>query len=132
MSTYTFTSKEILTGTTDLFVNSVVSDGDHVNLTGMIGSGPQTADNSSTPLTSPLTVLDTAVTTLNVPQDAAQLNIITITNTLNISEADSTVATKYFTVPTGTLVTIDVARCSKLYLEANTGSATVSFWFNMI
>ena len=132
MPAYTFTSKQIQTGNTDLFVNSVVSDGNHVNLTGMIGSGPQTVDNSSTQVESPATVLDTAVTTINIPQDAAQLNLITVTNTINISEADDTVATKYFTVPTGIQVTIDVARCSVLYLKANTGSATVSFWFNMI
>lgn len=131
-NTYTFTTKTIPVGQADLFQNAVVSDGDRVNLTGAIGSGPQTSDATGTPLTSPLTVSDIAVTTVLVPQDAVQLNLITITNTLNISEADSTVATKYFTIPIGTLITIDVARCSTLYLKANTGSATVSFWFNVV
>lgn len=133
MATYTFTKKTPPTepGQENWFSNLAV-DAAHVALTGVTGAGPQTADGTATPLTSPLTVSNTAVTTLIVPDNAAQVTLIAATNTINISEADSSVASKYFTIPVNTPVTLDVARTHELYLEANTGAATVSFWFNVI
>lgn len=133
MPTYTFSTKTppAEPGQESNFSNLSV-DAAHVALTGVTGAGPQTADATGTPQTSPLTVSNTAVTTLLIPVNAAQVNFIAATNTVNISEADSTVAAKYVTIPDGVQVTMDVTRCSTLYLMANTGAATVSFWFNVI
>ena len=132
-NTYTFTQKTAPSepGQESNFGGLAV-DANHIGMTGALGAGPQTADATGTPLTSPLTVSNSAVTTLLVPANAVQLNLIAATNTVNISEADATVASKYFTIPDGAQITIDISRCSTLYLKANTGSATVSFWFNVV
>lgn len=130
-STYTFTQK---TPPAEPSQESNFSgqpvDANHMALN--YGSGPQTADISGTPVTSPATVSNSAVTTLTTPLNAVQLNLVATTNTVNVSEADSTVASKYFTIPTGVVVTVDVSRTSVLYLKANTGAASVSFWYNVI
>lgn len=133
MSTYTFTQKTAPTepGQLDNF-GGAVNDANHNAMMGVLGAGPQTVDISVTPVVSPATISNTAVTTLNVPLNAAEVVFLASTNTVNISEADPTVATKYFTIPTGVQVTVDVARTSKLYLEANVGSATLSFYFNVL
>jgi len=130
-STYTFTQKTatVLPNQEDNFGGQVV-DANHLAMT--FGAGPQTIDISASPVSSPATVSNSAVTTLTVPLNAVQLNLITATNTVNVSEADATVASKYFTIPTAQLITIDVARISLLYLKANTGAATLSFWFSVV
>lgn len=129
-NTFTFTQKAVPLGRSNF--GNIPVDGSHQTMTGVLGAGPQTIDISATPLSSPQTVSNSAVTTLTTPLNAAQLNIMTHTNTVNISEADSTVATNYFTLPTDQIVTIEVARCATLYLKANTGSATVTYWYNVV
>lgn len=126
---YTFTEK-VPSNTTNFA--GVVNDGNHAAMNGVVGSGPQTSDATATPVVSPVSVSNAAVTTLKVPLNAVSLYILATTNSVNVSEADATVTTKYFTVPTGIPVSIDVARTSVLYLQANTGASTVSFYFNIV
>jgi hypothetical protein len=129
-SSYTFQQKPVPAGGTNF--GGLVNDANHNALTGVTGNGIQTVDITGTPKTSPATIASNAVTTLLVPLNATQLTLCATTNTVNISEADATVASKYFTIPTGTVVTIPVARTSTLYLQANTGSATLSFFFEVV
>jgi hypothetical protein len=130
---YTFTQKvEITEPQAESNFGSLVNDANHNAMTGVLGAGPQTVDISGTPVVSPATVSNSAVTTLTIPNNASQVTFIATTNTINISEADATVASKYFTIPTGVAITLDVSRCANLYLKANTGSATLSFWFNVV
>lgn len=131
MPTYTFTQKSSPAepGQESNF-SGLANDGNHNAM--QFGSGPQTVDISASPLTSPLTVSNSSATTLTIPLNAVQLNLLATTNTVNISESVSAVSSKYFTIPTGVQITLDVSRCSVLYLEANTGSATLSFFFNVI
>jgi hypothetical protein len=113
-------------------MGSLQTDANHNAMTGVVGSGPQMTDATGTPQKSPLTVATNAVTTLVVPVNAAKVTFQAATNTVNVSESDATVATKYFTLSTASAVTIDVARCSTLYLEANSGSSTLSFFFTVV
>lgn len=133
MATYTFTQKPAPAepGQLNNFGN-LRNDGGHNAMTGAIGNGIQTVDISGTPIVSPATISNSAVTTLTIPLNATQLNIVAVTNTVNISEADATVATKYFTIPVGTVVTLDVALLATLYLKANVGASTLSFWFTIV
>lgn len=132
-STYTFTQKipPAEPGQESNFAGVVV-DGNHVGLTGAIGSGPQTVDISGTPIVSPATISNAGVTTLTIPLNAVEVNFLAATNTVNVSESDSSVAGHYFTVPVGVQTTVDVSRTSVLYLKANAGASTLSFWFNVI
>jgi hypothetical protein len=131
MASYTFIKKGQVAEPGQLSnFGGMVNDGNRNTM--LMGAGPSTSDATGTPQTSPLTVSNSAVTALLVPANAVQLVITAITNTINISEADPTVAANYFTLPTGLVLTIDVARCSTLYLKANTGAATVSFYFNVV
>lgn len=130
---YTFTQKTPATepGEENNF-GGIATDGNRVAMTGAIGAGPQTVDATASPQSSPLSVATNSVTTLKVPANAVQVNFLASSNSVNISEADNTVASKYFTVPTGVQTTVDVARCASLFMEANTGTSTLSFWFNVV
>ncbi len=128
-ATYTFTARAQTAGQASNFGNQV-NDGAHDSMN--YGAGPQTTDISASPLSSPQTVANNSVTTLTIPSNAVQVTFLATTNTVNISEADATVASKYFTIPTGQQVVVDVARTKVLYLEANTGSATLSYFFKVI
>lgn len=133
MANYTFTQKKAPSEPGQLDnLGGAVNDANHNAMTGVLGAGPQTVDASGTPLVSPITVSSSAVTTLNVPLNAAELVLFATTNTVNISESNSSVTSNYFTIPTGVQVVVDVGRTAVLYLEANTGSATVSFYFNVL
>jgi hypothetical protein len=133
MSTYTFTQKAapVEPGQESLF-GGLRNDANHNALTGSVANGPQTVDISASPLSSPLTVSNSAVTTLTIPLNAVRVNFLATTNTVNVSESVPAVTSKYFTIPTGVQVSVDVALTSVLYLEANAGSATLSFWFDII
>ena len=132
-SAYTFVQKTAPTEPDQLSnFNNLVVDGSHVGMTGALGSGFQTTDATGTPVVSPVTVSNAGVTTIIVPASAIQVTVIAITNTVNVSEADATVATKYFTVPTGVPITFEVARLSKFYMKANGGASTLSFFFNVV
>ena len=133
MSPYTFTEKTTPTypGQLNNF-GTLRMDAGHNALTGATANGPQTVDISGTPVVSPATVSNTGVTTLTIPLNAVRVNFIAATNTVNISEADATVATKYVTIPTGVVVSFDVALTSVLYLKANVGSSTLSFWMDIV
>ena len=130
-STYSFTQKTaaVEPGQESLFGN-MVNDGSHNAM--LIGAGPQTVDISASPIASPATISNSVVTTLTVPLNAAQVVFLAATNTANISESDNTVAGHYFTIPTGTQVSVDVTRVSVLYLKANSSSSTLSFYFNVV
>jgi len=133
MATFTFTPKTppVEPGQLDN-LGGAVNDANHNALTGVLGSGPQTVDISATPIVSPATISNVAVTTLTIPLNAAQVTFLATTNTVNVSESTAAVTSNYFTIPVGTQVTVDVSRVSKLYLEANTGASTLSFFFNII
>jgi len=130
-SVFTFTQKTpaIEPGQESNF-GSLVVEGSHNVM--QVGGGPQTVDISAVPVVSPASVLSTSVTVLTVPLNAIQVNFFALTNTVNISESSATVATNYFTIPAGIMVTVDVARTAKLYLQANTGTSVLSFWFNVV
>jgi hypothetical protein len=130
-STYTFTQKSLpaAPNAPENFGN-LSNDGAHNAMD--FGSGPQMIDASGSPVKSPATVSNAAVTTLTVPASAVQVSFIATTNTVNVSEADVNVSSQYFTIPTGVVVTVDVTRTNVLYLKANTGASTLSFWFNVV
>ena len=132
MSTYTFTQKAapVEPGQESLFGN-LRNDGSR-NAMSTVGNGPQTVDISGSPVSSPATVSNIAVTTLTIPLNAIRVNFLATTNTVNVSESVAAVTSKYFTIPTGVQVSVDVALTSVLYLEANTGAATLSFWFDTV
>jgi hypothetical protein len=127
---YTFTQKTA-SGNLNNFGNLVV-DSAHVGLTGVVGAGPQTVDISGTPIVSPATISNSAVTTLTIPLNAVQVTFLAASNTVNISESVAAVTSHYFTIPVGEPVVVDVSRTSVLYLEANSAPATLSFYFNVI
>ena len=126
---YTFTKK---TGASQDNFSGLSVDANHIGMTGAIGAGPQTVDVSGTPVVSPATISNSAVTTLTIPLDATQVSFYAVTNTVNLSESNSAVTDHYFTIPTGVQITLDVARCGVLYLKANTGASTLSFFFNVV
>ena len=133
MAAYTFAQRTSPTYPGQLNnLGGLVTDGNHVGMTGYTGAGIQTVDISSTPVVSPATISNSGVTTLTIPYNAVAVNFLAVTNTVNISESTAAVTSNYFTLPTGTLVSIDVARMSVLYLKANTGAATLSFYFVVI
>lgn len=133
MSTYTFTMKAAPAepGQENLFGN-LRNDGSRNAMSGALGNGPQTVDISASPIVSPATVSNSAVTTLTIPLNAVRVNFLATTNTVNISESDKDVAGHYFTIPTGVQVSVDVGLTSLLYLKANTGSSTLSFYFDTV
>lgn len=133
MSTYTFTQKTapVEPGQENLFGN-LRNDASRNALSGAVANGPQTVDISASPIVSPTTVSNSAVTTLTIPLNAVRVNFLVTTNTVNISESNSAVTDHYFTIPTGVQVSVDVALTKVLYLEANVGSATVSFYFDIV
>lgn len=131
-STYTFTQKAQLFEPGQLSnFSGVVVDANRIAM-GNQGAGPQTTDISASPLSSPQTISNSSVTTLTIPLNAIRVSFLATGNTINISESVSAVTSKYFTIPTGVQVDVDVARCSILYLEANTGSATLSYFFTVV
>jgi hypothetical protein len=133
MATYTFATKPQPTEPGQLSnFEGLVNDANHNAMTGAVGSGFQTVDISGTPIVSPATVSNSAVTTLTIPLNATEVNFLAATNTVNVSESTAAVTSNYLTIPVGVVTTLPVARMQKLYLEANTGSATVSFWFTIV
>jgi hypothetical protein len=98
-----------------------------------IAAGIQTQDAAGTPVVSPLAVPSGAPTTLSIPKAAVNLCVLPLTNSINISESDPTVATNYLTAPVGAITKIPCVRMATIYLKANTGPATgTSFWFEMV
>lgn len=132
MSTYTFIPKAapLEPGQESLFGN-LRNDGSR-NAMGTVANGPQTIDISASPIVSPATVSNTVVTTLTVPLNAIRVNFLPTTNTVNVSESTSAVTSNYLTIPVGITTSLDVALTSVLYLKANTGASTLSFWFDII
>src|SRR5574343_1046465 len=126
-TTYPFATK---TPGNNRTFNNLPIDGTRNAMTGMLGNGPMTTDISGSPVVSPASISNAGVTTINIPASAAQISFIASGNTVNVSESDNTVATRYVTLPIGLVVTMDVAKCATLYLKANAGVATLSFWFN--
>ena len=128
-TTYTFTKK---TGASQDNFGGLVVDANHIGMTGAQGAGMQCVDISGTPVVSPVSVSNSAVTTLTIPNNAVQVTFLATTNTVNISESSATVADHYMTIPTGTQVTVDCARQGLMYLKANVGASTLSFFFKVV
>lgn len=105
----------------------LVNDGNRNAMTGVLGSYMQSEDAAVSPVTSPATVNTTQ--TLVVPQNAAQITVVSTTNAVQVSE-DST-QTAYFTLPAATPFTFDVARQQNVYLKTS-GSTVVNFYFTMV
>lgn len=106
----------------------LVSDGNRNAMTGALGSYMQSRDATpTTPLVSPLTVNTTA--TLVVPQNAAQVTIVSTTNAVQVSE-DST-QTASFALPAASVWQFDVARQQNVYLKVS-GSTVVNFYFTIV
>ena len=103
------------------------SDGNRVSMTGALGNTIATQDATATPITSPTTVTITA--TLIVPVNAVQCSLVSTTNVVQISE-DST-QSAFFTIPAGTIYTIDCANMSQIYLKV-ASSTVVNFIFKLI
>ena len=133
MSIYTFTTKTVPAepGQLNNF-GGLPLDANHIAMTGATGAGMQCVDISGTPVVSPVSVSNVSVTTLTIPLNAVQVTFLAATNTVNISESSATVADHYTTIPTGTQVTIDCARQSVMYLKANAGASTLSFFFKVV
>ena len=126
---YTFSTKvESADPNPEVNFGGLVNDANHNAMTGALGAGPQTTDISASPITSPATVA--GGTTLTIPLNAVQVTLLTPTTAISVSELSN--MADYFTIPTGVPITIDVARCSLLYLKSTGGNATVSFWFNVV
>lgn len=99
----------------------------------LAANGIQTQDQTASPVASPNNIPSASVTTLNVPPNAVRFHIIPLTNSINFSEQDSSVATKYATAPVGVETKIDCSRMPVIYLKANTGAANgTTFWFDMV
>ena len=103
------------------------SDGNRVSMTGALGNTIATQDATATPIVSPVTV--TTTQTLLVPVNAVQCSIVSTTNVVQISE-DSTQGA-FFTIPAGTIYTIDCANMSQIYLKVAL-STVVNFIFKLI
>lgn len=102
-------------------------DGARNALTGILGNRILTQDATGSPQSSPLTVNTTA--TIVVPQNAAQITIVSVTNAVQVSE-DST-QTAYFSLPAGVPWTFDCANLQNVYLKTS-GSTVVSFYFTTV
>lgn len=104
-------------------------DGNHVAIP--VAAGIQTSDATGSPVTSPI-AFPTTQTTLTVPLNAIALNVMPLTNTINVGEVSSSVTT-YLTCPTGVVTRIPCARMGSIFIKANTGAATGStFWFEIL
>lgn len=93
-----------------------------------IGSSFQTSDGAVSPVGSPLTF--TATQTITVPQNAAEMVLVSPTNAITVSENSS--STTYFTMPASTFCVINCARMSNIYLTEASSGTTVSFYFTII
>lgn len=92
------------------------------------GNGFQTVDATGTPLTSPLAVT-TGTTILKVPLNASA---VTLSGSAAFSVSENpTIATNFFTVPSGVPITLDVAYQQFVYITTAT-TANVSFLFAII
>jgi len=131
-SNYTFNQKS--QGSLPSLFNTLSVDGAHQVITGIVGNGFQTSDATATPITSPVSVATTAQV-INIPQSAAEINILPKTQSVYISESNTATSgwtTNYIEIPVGQQVTLDVAKTSKIYLLGGSGTSVVSFWFNIV
>lgn len=126
-SIYTFETKTPVTDRSGMRYGSQPVDGAHVAVQG-IGNGIQTSDASSTPKLSGLS-LSTTTTALSTPESAVTLSMICNVD-FTFSEIDST--TQVVTVPANTLITIDIANCSTIYVASAGTSPVLSFYYTMV
>jgi hypothetical protein len=126
---YTFTTKPSptysTTGQLDKF-GGLAKDGDRQAVNGG-GNGMQTSDATGTPVTSPV-ALTTATKTINVPIAASKINFIA---DAGIKFSELSAFSNSVTIPSNTLVSVDVALQTAIYFQAAT-TANLSFWFNII
>lgn len=96
-----------------------------------VGSSFQCHDASDTPIASPIAALtDASVTTLVVPERAT--NVVFRPNAdLKVSEA-SDMATGLYLVPSGATHAFSVAGMENIYIQSNSGSLTLNFYFILV
>jgi len=122
-------------GTLPSHFGNLAVDGAHETITGIVGNGFQTSDATATPVTSPVSVSATTAQVINIPDSAAEINILPKTQSVYISESNTATSgwtTNYIEMPAGQQVILDVAKTSKIYLLGGTGTSVVSFWFNVV
>lgn len=126
MSTpYTF---EIRNHGTPSNFSGLVTDGNRIGMTGATGAGINTRDGNS--VKSPVSVLSTSATTIQIPANAVSIFIHTDKN-LNLSERSD--FDSYFVIDaTHGIVQIDVARMKYLYLKGASNTCAVDFYFKVV
>jgi len=93
----------------------------------MTGTGIQTQDGATVPVTSPHTFLGTGnIFTLEVPDTGAEIAIYSSVP-LRVSE-DPAMAT-YFVIPQEVVMALGITRMDNLYFDADTGGGTMQFYF---
>lgn len=89
------------------------------------GGGILTIDASSSPQSSPL-VISTSITTLTVPENAAE---IVIEGDVVIRYSEDPTMTHYATLAASTKLAIGLGRSTNLYVRGDSGSGTLQFHF---
>lgn len=131
-TTYTFTQKAAPSNPESNFAG-MAADGNRVAMTGAIGSGMMTQDATGTPVTSPATVSNLAVTTINIPANAVQMVVnVGSASAVNFSEKSDASAQVFQIQSTDGIQYIDVARQSVIYMKAATASVSVWFYFKVV
>lgn len=133
-SVYTFIKKAVPQepGPLNNF-NNIERDGSKQPLTGVLGNGIQTSDATTSPVTSPVSVTTGTVVALNSPASAASITITPKTQSVLVSEVSGTSSlTSYVEVPVGTTQSFDIANQGIVYLLGGTGTAVISFFYQIV
>ena len=93
-----------------------------------VASAIKTEDATSTPQESPL-AYTTAVTTIEIPTNAAEFNLNPSTS-LRVSE--EVAMGSYFVIDAGSWHTIPVGKTDTLYIAGDSASGTLQFYFHTI
>lgn len=101
------------------------NDSNRIGMT--VGNAFQSLDATTSPVTSPVTIATTE--TLIVPTNAITFTITPVTNAVQVSE-DST-QSAYFSVPAGTVYSVDCANMAFIYLKV-ASSTVCSFNFKTV
>lgn len=97
------------------------------------GLSIQTKDDTGTPQTSPLSVVvySSAVTTLAIPSNAAEMVLYPSDNDLRVSE-EATVNANYYVQPQGVVQAYGVAGMDTIYVGGDSDTVTLSFYFILV
>ena len=134
-SVYTFTKRSVPTEPNQQSnFGNIQRDGSKQPLTGYLGNGIQTTDATpSTAITSPVSVTTGAVVELNSPVSAPSLTIMPKSFSVLVSEiSGSSSLSSYVEVPAGSSMQFDIANQGPVYLLGGTGTAVVSFFYEIV